>query len=90
MAVISDHDQVSDVAENETLNSFESEASNGDKVTINIAQRSGRFVNWLGIRSVGEDHLCDDGISSALWSYGSGENVVPLRSGYDTRLDINS
>jgi hypothetical protein len=79
--------QVSDIAENETLNS---EASNSDKVTINIAQRSGRFVNWLGIRSVGEDHPCDDGTSTTLWSYGSGENVVPLRPGYDARLAINS
>ncbi|CAB4009662.1 Hypothetical predicted protein, partial [Paramuricea clavata] len=61
-----------------------------DKVTINIAQRSGRLVSWLGILSVGEDPPCDDGTNKTLWSYGSGENVVPLRPGYDARLNINS
>lgn len=84
--------RVSDNNENEIFNTNECEASScdTDNVTINIAQRSGRLVNWLGILSVGEDPPCDDGISSTLWSYGSGDNVVPLRPGYDARLAINS
>ncbi|CAB4015700.1 Hypothetical predicted protein, partial [Paramuricea clavata] len=51
---------------------------------------SGRLVSWLGILSVGEDPPCDDGTDRTLWSYGSGENVVPLRPGYDARLILNS
>ena len=82
--------QVSDNTENEAADTDESEPSScDDKVTINIAQRSGRLVSWLGILSVGEDTPCDDGTNRTLWSYGSGENVVPLRPGYDARLNLN-
>jgi hypothetical protein len=51
---------------------------------------SGRLVSWLRILSVGEDPPCDDGTNRTLWSYGSGENVVPLRPGYDPPLNVNS
>ena len=81
--------QVSDNTENEAPDTDESEPSSCDKVTINIAQRSGRLVSWLGILSVGENPPCDDGTNRTLWSYGSGENVVPLRPGYDARLNLN-
>ena len=81
--------QVFDNTENEARDTDESEPSSCDKVTINIAQRSGRWVSWLGILSVGEDPPCDDGTNRTLWSYVSGENVVLLRPGYDVRLILN-
>ena len=63
----------------------------GQEATCSIAQRSGKLVNWHGIKTIGENvpdlHGTD---RSSLWFYGSGDKVVPLQPGYDARQLINS